>query len=156
VALLSAATYGWSVAGHEMRMTLLRSPRWPDPQADIGRHKLSLAVMPHAGNWRTADVTAEALRFNAPLLLGRGAAAPRSFLDVPGGGLHVDTVKRAEGGDGLVVRLYDPQRRARHGTAARRRAVLRRGAHEPAGGAGGGRPSWRAPTCSSPTRPSRS
>jgi hypothetical protein len=76
--------------------------------APIGRHELSLAVMPHAGDWRTADVTAEALRFNAPLLPGRGAAAPRSFPDVPGGGLLAETVKRAEDGDGLVVGLYEP------------------------------------------------
>ena len=72
VALLSAATYGWSTLGQEMRMTLLRSPRWPDPQADVGEHELAFAVFPHAGGWQDAGVTAEALRFNAPLLLGDG------------------------------------------------------------------------------------
>jgi alpha-mannosidase len=41
VALLSAATYGWSTLGGEMRMTLLRSPRWPDPDADRGAHELA-------------------------------------------------------------------------------------------------------------------
>ena len=70
VALLSAATYGWSVLGEAMRMTLLRSPRWPDPAADVGEHELAFAVMPHAGGWAEAGVTAEALRFNAPLLSG--------------------------------------------------------------------------------------
>ena len=77
VALLSAATYGWSTLGHEMRMTLLRSPRWPDPQADVGEHELAFAVFPHAGGWQDAGVTAEALRFNAPLLLGDGDGEPR-------------------------------------------------------------------------------
>ena len=54
VALLSAATYGWSTLGGEMRMTLLRSPRWPDPDADRGSHELSFAVFPHAGGWQEA------------------------------------------------------------------------------------------------------
>ena len=71
VALLSAATYGWSVHAGDMRMTLLRSPRWPDPEADIGHHDLSFAICPHRGSWQDAGVAAEALCFNAPLLLGR-------------------------------------------------------------------------------------
>ena len=78
VALLSAATYGWSVHGDEMRMTLLRSPRWPDPEADVGHHELAFAIYPHAGGWQDAGVTAEALRFNAPLLLGAPAPASRA------------------------------------------------------------------------------
>jgi alpha-mannosidase len=107
VALLSAATYGWSTLGGEMRMTLLRSPRWPDPDADRGSHELSFAVFPHAGGWQEAGVTAEALRFNAPLLLGEGDAEPRSWFFTDAPGLLVDTVKPAEDGDGLIVRLYE-------------------------------------------------
>jgi alpha-mannosidase len=107
VALLSAATYGWSVEGGDMRMTLLRSPRWPDPGADAGDHRIAFAVAPHADGWQAAEVTAEALRFNAPLLLARGAAAGRSFFAADVTGLLVDTVKRAEDGDALIVRLYE-------------------------------------------------
>ena len=105
VALLSAATYGWSTLGGEMRMTLLRSPRWPDPDADRGAHELSFAVFPHAGGWQEAGVTAEALRFNAPLLVGEGDAEPQSWFACDA--LMVDTVKPAEDGDGLIVRLYE-------------------------------------------------
>jgi alpha-mannosidase len=105
VALLSAATYGWSTLGGEMRMTLLRSPRWPDPDADRGSHELAFAVLPHADGWQEAGVTAEALRFNAPLLLGEGDADPRSWFSCAE--LMVDTVKPAEDGDGVIVRLYE-------------------------------------------------
>jgi len=106
VALLSAATYGWSTLGNEMRMTLLRSPRWPDPHADQGEHELAFAIFPHRGGWQAGGVTAEALRFNAPLLLGEGEAAPRSWFACEE--LMIDTVKPAEDGDGIVVRLYEP------------------------------------------------
>jgi alpha-mannosidase len=107
VALLSAATYGWSVHGEDMRMTLLRSPRWPDPEADIGHHDLSFAICPHRGSWQAAGVTAEALRFNAPLLLGEGAGEMSSWFSTDTPGLFIDAVKRAEDGDDLIVRLYE-------------------------------------------------
>ena len=107
VALLSAATYGWSVHGAEMRMTLLRSPRWPDPEADVGHHELAFAIHPHRGGWQEAGVTAEALCFNAPLLLGEGVGAPHSWFSTDAPGVLVDTVKRAEDGDELIVRLYE-------------------------------------------------
>ena len=106
VALLSAATYGWSTLGGEMRMTLLRSPRWPDPGADRGSHELAFAAFPHAGGWQAAGVTAEALRFNAPLLVGDGDAEPRSWFACEE--LMVDTVKPAEDGDAMIVRGYEP------------------------------------------------
>jgi alpha-mannosidase len=107
VALLSAATYGWSTFGDEMRMTLLRAPRWPDPDADRGVHELAFAIAPHAGSWREAEVTAEALRFNAPLLLGGGGLPAGSLLQTDTPGLLIDTVKRAEDDGALIVRLYE-------------------------------------------------
>jgi alpha-mannosidase len=107
VALLSAATYGWSVHAGDMRMTLLRSPRWPDPEADIGRHELSFAIHPHAGSWQDAGVTAQALCFNAPLLLGEPRGETRSWFSTDTPALLVDTVKRAEDTDDLIVRLYE-------------------------------------------------
>ena len=107
VALLSAATYGWSVHGEDMRMTLLRSPRWPDPAADIGHHRLSFAICPHRGGWQEAGVTAEALCFNAPLLLGEGAGEVGSWFSTDAPGVFIDTVKRAEDSDDLIVRLYE-------------------------------------------------
>ena len=54
-------------------------------------------------------MTAEALRFNAPLLVGEGeagAAGSRSWFACTE--LMVDTVKPAEDGDAVIVRLYEP------------------------------------------------
>ena len=90
-----------------MRMTLLRSPRWPDPEADIGHHDLSFAIQPHRGGWQDAGVTAQALCFNAPLLLGDPTVESHSWLSTDTPGLVIDTVKRAEDGDDLIVRLYE-------------------------------------------------
>jgi alpha-mannosidase len=65
--------------------------------------------MPHVGGWREAGVVAEAARFNAPLRWGTGprGGAAESLAEVEGG-LVLDTIKRAEDSDALVLRLYEP------------------------------------------------
>ena len=84
----------------------LRSTKSPDPEADLGRHEFAYALLPHAGGWREAGVVAEAARFNAPL---RWTVAPSasSFASVDDPNLVLDTIKRAEDSDALVLRLYE-------------------------------------------------
>ena len=106
VALLTDCKYGYSTYGNEMRISLLRSPQMPDPNADVGRHEFAYAVMPHAGGWREAGVVAEAARFESPVRWAP-AAEERSFFAVDDPNLVLDTVKRAEDSDGLVLRLYE-------------------------------------------------
>jgi alpha-mannosidase len=122
-AVLTDSKYGYSCFGSDLRVSLLRSPKSPDPEADIGRHEFAYALMPHAGGWREAGVVAEAALFNAPLRWGPGTSeresVGRSLAQVDGG-LVLDTIKRAEDSDALVLRLYEP-----HG--ARGVATLRLG-----------------------------
>jgi alpha-mannosidase len=108
VALLSESKYGFSTFANTMRMTLLRSARHPDPTADLGHHAFAYALMPHAGDWREGGVVAEAARFNAPALFAAGSAGPRSLANVVDDpNLVLDTIKRAEDGNGIVLRLYE-------------------------------------------------
>jgi alpha-mannosidase len=107
VALLTDCKYGYSTLGGEMRITLLRAPKEPDPAADMGRHTFAYAVMPHAGGWREAGVAAEARRFNAPLVwTSRGVSLP-SFASVADPNLVLDTIKQAEDSEALVIRLVE-------------------------------------------------
>ena len=106
VALLTDCKYGYSTYGNEMRISLLRSPQMPDPDADVGQHEFAYAVMPHAGGWREAGVVAEAARFESPIRWAP-AAEGRSFFAVDDPNLVLDTVKRAEDSDALVLRLYE-------------------------------------------------
>jgi len=107
VAVLTDCKYGYSVLDGTVRVSLLRAPRFPDPSADLGTHSFSYALVPHAGGWPTAAVVAEAATFNAPVHWTPGGADPGSFARVDGG-LVLDTIKRAEDGNGLVLRLYEP------------------------------------------------
>jgi alpha-mannosidase len=107
VALLNDCKYGHSAFEGTLRLSLLRSSTSPDPDADQGEHRFTYALMPHAGGWREAGVVAEARRFNQPLLWAQGRAEARAFAAVDGDDLVLDTIKRAEDGDALVVRLYE-------------------------------------------------
>jgi alpha-mannosidase len=105
-ALLTDCKYGYSCYANELRISLLRSPKSPDPEADMGSHAFAYAVMPHAGGWRDADVIGEGLRFNVPIRWA-AEAPPTSFASVDDPNLVLDTVKRAEDSDALVLRLYE-------------------------------------------------
>ncbi|MGN6378098.1 MAG: alpha-mannosidase [Gaiellales bacterium] len=107
VALLTDCKYGYSTLGGDMRISLLRAPTAPDPEADRGQHRFTYAVMPHTGGWREAGVLAEAMRMNSPIVWAAGSAEPRSFASVDDPNLVLDTIKRAEDSDAVVLRLYE-------------------------------------------------
>lgn len=109
VALLNDSKYGYAVHGNVMRLSLLRSPKMPDPQADMGQHQFRYALLPHADNPLDAGVIEEGYRFNSPLLVYPTQAEPenQSFFQVSGGSLILDTVKKAEDSDAIIVRLYE-------------------------------------------------
>jgi alpha-mannosidase len=84
----------------------------------MGRHVFAYALLPHVGGWREAGVLAEAIRFNAPLRFADGIGQSFARCDDPN--LVLDTVKRAERGDDLVLRLYEA-----HGARGTARVALR-------------------------------
>jgi alpha-mannosidase len=116
VALLSDCKYGYSTYENRMRISLLRSPTYPDPEADMGRHRFAYAVLPHAGGWRAAGVVAEAARFETPFRWAPGRLPAEPWFAVDDENLVLDTVKRAEDSDALVLRLYEA-----HGARGRAR-----------------------------------
>src|SRR5262249_41920468 len=99
-AVLTDSKYGYSCHGGELTISLLRSPKSPDPEADMGRHGFAYALLPHAGVWRDGGVLPEAALFNAPLVWTE-AAFDGSAATVDGG-LVLDTIKRAEDSDAVV------------------------------------------------------
>ena len=107
VALLNDCKYGYSAYGDTLRLSLLRAPTEPDPEADQGRHRFTYALYPHRGGWREGGVVAEAQRLNSPLLWVSGHAEPDSLASVDDPNVVLDTIKRAEDGPALVLRLYE-------------------------------------------------
>lgn len=66
LALLTDCKYGYDVKGSAMRLTLLRSPKAPDPQADMGDHRFTYAILPFEGAFSVESVVREAYDLNHP------------------------------------------------------------------------------------------
>lgn len=67
VSLLNDCKYGYDAKPSELRLTLLRSPCWPDKNADRGIHHFTYALYPHGGNWQTAQTVRRGYELNLPL-----------------------------------------------------------------------------------------
>jgi len=114
VSLLNDCKYGYDIKDNVVRLTLLRAPTTPDPEADRGEHRFSYALYPHAGDVRAAEVVRRGYEFNVPLEAvpappGRTGelAASHSFLSLDSDDVVLDTVKPAEDGRGIILRLYE-------------------------------------------------
>jgi alpha-mannosidase len=118
VALLNDCKYGHDIRGDVMRLSLIKSATMPNPKADQGSHIFTYALMPHRGDWRGA-VQREGYHLNDPLILMRvpqdreapeEAPAMSSIAAVMPSSVVLETVKMAEDGDGLILRLYESRR----------------------------------------------
>lgn len=69
VSLLNDCKYGYDYQPSELRLTLLRSPCWPDPEADRGIHQFTYALYPHRGNWQSAGTVRRGYELNLPLMV---------------------------------------------------------------------------------------
>lgn len=106
VAVLNDSKYGYDTLDGCVRLTLLRSANYPDPQGDRGQHRFTYSVLPHHGDLAHSEVIAEGYRLNLPVRPGGGSVTAPAVSDHPG--VVVEAVKAAEDGSGdLIVRLYE-------------------------------------------------
>ncbi len=142
VSLLNDCKYGHDIRDNVMRLSLLRSPTLPDPEADQGEHRFAYSLLPHAGAWNETTIAA-AYALNDPLLIAEGGAEEQtkmlrmnritnknpvypvhpceeegrnpssnlySLISTTPPNIVVETIKQAEDGNGVIVRLYESQR----------------------------------------------
>ena len=119
VSLLNDCKYGHDIQGNVIRLSLLRSPTYPDPEADRGEHRFAYSLLPHDGGWDELTV-ANAYALNDPVIAWPTDRAqspnpqspnPQSLISIDCPNVVIETVKQAEDGQGLIVRLYESQRR---------------------------------------------
>ncbi|TGJ86942.1 hypothetical protein E0Z10_g1832 [Xylaria hypoxylon] len=127
VSILNDCKYGFATCGNLMRLSLLRSPKAPDAHADMGKHEIRWAILPHQGSLGPTTVRA-GYEFNNPMKL---LTAPPSFdaaflsthpVQLKGDeSLVLDCVKRGEDdedvshdsnlprrkGQSIIIRVYD-------------------------------------------------
>ena len=104
-AVLNDSKYGHRAKSGLLSLNLLRSPTFPDKTADRGVHEVGYAFRPFPAGDLTG-VIRDGYRINNPLRIEPGVSFP-SFATTTDPGVIIETVKPAENGDGVVVRLYE-------------------------------------------------
>jgi len=143
VSILNDSKYGFATCGNLMRLSLLRAPKAPDAHADMGRHHIRYAILPHSGPLDSRTVRA-GYNFNNPLVLqpapGRDikADAFKSISLTGSKSLVLDTIKRGEddedvsrgefpkrAGKSIILRIYEALGGKSRGTIHARYPVKR-------------------------------
>jgi len=111
--LINNSKYGYDAKGNVLRLSLLRSPTWPDPNADRGHHDFSYSLYPHVGTWKQALTVHRGYEFNYKLEAEQleaheGILPPQqSFVSAVPENVVLTAVKKAEDGNGLILRFYE-------------------------------------------------
>jgi alpha-mannosidase len=94
-------------------LTLLRSVASLDPDADQGQQHFVYALYPHSGDWRQALTEQHGWDFNYSLkalqVTRHSGSLPArySFFAMEPSNVILTAVKKAEDGDGLILRFYE-------------------------------------------------
>jgi alpha-mannosidase len=116
VSVLTDYKHGFDAQPSQLRLTLLKAPLWPDPQADRGLHGFTYALYPHGGDWRKGQTPHQAIAFQQPMqaLVPPATADPQadapmrhSFLALGDEALGLAVFKPAEEGTGWILRCWD-------------------------------------------------
>jgi alpha-mannosidase len=113
LSVINDSKFGYDDAGNVLRLTLLRSPKWPDPDADMGHHHFHYALYPHAGTWKEAQTVLHGFEYNYPLTAVVTTAHPgtlpasHSFVSVSPDNVVLTAVKKAEDSNALIFRVYE-------------------------------------------------
>jgi alpha-mannosidase len=113
LSVLNQTKYGYDAVGNVLRLTLLRSPKWPDSEADMGHHHFHYALYPHAGTWKEALTVRHGYEYNYPLTAVVTTAHPgslpaeHSFASVEPENVVLTALKKAEDANGLIFRMYE-------------------------------------------------
>ncbi|MGA2624054.1 MAG: glycoside hydrolase family 38 C-terminal domain-containing protein [Bacteroidota bacterium] len=113
VSLLNTSKYGYDIKQSVIRLSLLRSPKWPDPTADRGKHSIEYALYPHAKSWKNASTVHRAYEYNNPLIAviadkHKGSLAENhSFMKLEPANLVLTTMKKSENSDAWIIQWYD-------------------------------------------------
>jgi len=111
--LINETKYGYDAKDNVLRLSLLRSPTSPDPDADQGPHHFHYSLYPHAGDWKQALTERRGYEYNYKLtalqVQPHTGSLPLeySYLKVSPENVVLTAVKKAEDSDGLILRVFE-------------------------------------------------
>jgi alpha-mannosidase len=111
--LLNDSKYGYDAKDNVLRLSLLRSPTWPDPETDQGQHEFTYSLYPHGGTWREAMTVHQGYELNYPLMTQTTTQHPgtmageKSFFATTQDNVIITAIKKAADDDALIVPFYE-------------------------------------------------
>lgn len=113
VALLNDCKYGFNTEGSTLKLTVLKCGTYPNPEADQGKHIFTYSLMSYEGDFCDAGVINEAYSLNQPMNMvkidvTKGTLPEEySLISCNKPNVIIETVKKAETDDSMIVRMYD-------------------------------------------------
>jgi alpha-mannosidase len=111
--LLNDSKYGYDAKGNVLRLSLLRSPEWPDPHADEGHHEFTYSLYAHQGTWKNALTVRRGYELNYQLLAMQvdshdgDLPAQKSFIQFASDNTVLTALKKSEGDSSLILRYFE-------------------------------------------------
>jgi alpha-mannosidase len=118
VSLLNDCKYGYNAKENTLQLTLLRSPRYPNPVEpmhcdeeviDQGEHTFCYSLFPHSGDWTKGGTVQRARELNNSILIFHNLQEENipSLLESSKPNVVIDAVKKAEESDAVIVRMHE-------------------------------------------------
>lgn len=112
VALMNDCKYGYKLRDNILDLNLLRSSNYPGIEADHGTHEFTYSLFPHLGDYVDGGVVKAGYELNVPLKTviaaeGELTVEPKSFIRVDADNIMIESVKKCEDSNDLIVRLYE-------------------------------------------------
>lgn len=120
VSLLNDCKYGHSVKDGNIALTLIKSGIEPNEKTDQEEHRFTYSLYPHKEGWRDARTPEEAVKLNQPVYAVEGGQAGEmaSFACVDQRNIMLETIKQAEDGNGIILRLFEYENSLTNGHVA--------------------------------------
>jgi len=113
VSLINDCKYGYSLENGTIKLSILKAPTDPNPVADRGEHTFKYVLYPHKGDWRQGGTVQKAYVLNKPLVASniekQTGKNPDAFslISCDKENVVIETVKKAENDNSVIVRLYE-------------------------------------------------
>jgi alpha-mannosidase len=118
VSLLNDCKYGYNAKENTLQLTLLRSPRYPNPidpihsdemVIDQGEHTFCYSLFPHSGDWTKGGTVQKARELNNPVFIFQNLQGENipSLFESSKSNIVVDAVKKAEESDAVLLRMHE-------------------------------------------------
>lgn len=117
MALMNDCKYGYSVVDDStIQLSLMRSGNSSSEEVnDQGVHVMSYSIVPHKGDYIQGGIVKAAYGFNNPMTAyeatGTEENLPQSFsfIQTDSDNIVIDTVKKAEDNNNVIIRLFESQ-----------------------------------------------